>query len=127
MRRATALIPVLTLTLTWAAGAESTKLSGSFTSTYQDRPKPIEATFIPTEGGAWDLEFRFEFNGARHTYRGTGEGGLDGAFAGRVTNEGGSRTFVFRGSFDGGVFEGIHAEVDRRGRESKTGTLVLRG
>jgi hypothetical protein len=110
-----------------APAADATTLTGEFTSTYQDGEKPVEATFTATGERTWDVVFRFRFDGAAHAYRGTAEGDLGrGDLRGTVASEGGSRTFVFRGRFEGGVFRGTHAEL-HRGREDETGRITLRG
>lgn len=102
-------------------------LTGLFDSGYQDKVRPLRAVFTPTGEGAWDVVFHFKFNGADHQYRGVAEGGLrEGLLSGRVENEGGRRTFSFRGEFKNGKFKGEHFETTR-GREERTGSLTLKG
>ena len=103
-------------------------LNGMFTSRFQDGPKPVRAVFTVTERELqWEVVFHFEFNGARHRYRGTAEGSLrDGSLHGRVRNDNRQRTFTFSGDMVQGAFQGSHAEV-RNGIERSTGgTLTLR-
>ena len=127
-----ALVLIATLTASAAepsveTGGERT-LVGNFMSGFQDRVKPLRAVFTPNEEDEWTVVFYFEFNGADHEYTGTARGSLDeGELSGVVENEGGRRTFTFRGEFnDRGVFSGRHAEV-RGSRSSDTGTLTLKG
>lgn len=102
-------------------------LTGLFDSGFQDKVRPLRAVFTPTGERTWDVVFYFKFNGRDHQYKGIAEGGLrEGSLSGRVENEGGRRTFTFRGAFEKGTFKGEHFEISR-GREVKTGSLTLEG
>ena len=121
---ATALL-LLTAPPPGAGGAATRTLEGKYRSGFGSGP--VSATFVPTDSRLWEVRFDFRFNGRRHTYRGSAEGGFDEeGLAGRVQNENGRRTFTFRGDYADGVFRGTHAEIVR-GRERPTGTLVLKG
>lgn len=127
MKRPASLLLALALALPLAAteSAGETRMSGMFSSSYQDRPKSVTAYFTPTGDEEWDVYFLFEFNGRDHRYEGTAHGSLaDGELRGEVRDEGGRRTFTFEGETRKGKFRGNHAEV-RRGREQSTGTLSL--
>lgn len=105
---------------------DSTTLTGRYNSGYQNSERPLEAVFSATGEERWSVEFYFNFDGRDHTYVGTARGSLsEGLLQGRVQNESRQRTFTFRGEFENGKFKGTHAEVDRRGRSQRTGTLTL--
>ena len=87
----------------------------------------VEAVFTPVGEMQWEVSFRFKFRGNSHTYRGRAEGELNaqGKLSGKVRNEGGNRSFTFRGSFNkNGKFSGTHSETTG-GRTVRTGTLTL--
>jgi hypothetical protein len=130
MRRRSVLLLAVLLALAAAAPSPAAdgdeRLHGEFTSDYHDGKKSLEATFTPTGDQQWDVVFRFDWDG-RRTYSGVAAGSVvEGTLEGRATDEGGRRVFTFRGEFAGGLFEGTHYELNRRGRETRTGTLVLR-
>lgn len=109
------------------ADDDTQTLTGLFDSGYQDKVRPLRAVFTPTGERTWEVVFHFNFNGRNHQYTGVAEGGLlEGALSGRVENQGGRRTFTFRGEFEQGKFKGEHFETTR-GREEKTGSLTLKG
>ena len=108
------------------AAEDGLSLRGEYTSNHHRGKKRLEATFTPSGDGHWDVVFRFDWDG-RRTYVGTAEGSLSsGRLEGTATHESRRRTFSFRGEFEEGLFEGTHYEINRRGRESRIGTLVLR-
>ena len=105
---------------------DSRRLRGEYTSDHHRGKRPLEATFALTQDDHWKVVFHFDWD-RRRTYSGTAEGSLsEGPLEGVVADEGRRRIFTFRGEFKDGLFEGTHYEVDRRGRERRTGTLVLR-
>lgn len=109
-----------------ADGAVERTLDGVYMSSYQDRPQPLRAVFMPSGEATWDVVFHFRFNGAAHEYTGTARGLLgSGELSGRVRNESGARTFTFECAYTKGVCKGTHAEL-RRNREQSTGSLTLR-
>lgn len=105
-------------------------LSGTYTSSYQDRPSRIRALLTPRDGDgeieAWDVVFDFRYGKNEYTYRGIAEGGAtEGELWGRVRNESGNRLFIFRGEHRKGKYHATHAEIIDD-REHKTGAMVLR-
>ncbi len=114
----------------YAVAAEAAEkpatLSGSFVWEHGNTSGDLEAVFTPNGEGSWDVAFHFEFRNNPHTYTGTATGNLgSGELSGTVQNETKKRTFTFAGSFEGGVFNGTHAEIGPD-REMPTGTLTLR-
>jgi hypothetical protein len=108
-----------------ARSADERTLTGTYV--WNDGARgDLTAHFAETGENAWDVDFRFKFDGVPHVYSGTARGSLDrGRLEGVVKNESGKRTFVFEGSFrDDGVFRGTHAETTP-GRRADTGTLTL--
>ena len=106
--------------------AEETQiLTGEYVWTYQGEPQDLEATFIATGKGQWEVSFDFKHRGTPHTYSGTAEGSLtEGKLEGEILNEGKNRTFTFTGEFADGTFRGTHAEITD-GRAGDTGTMTL--
>ena len=127
MLRWMAVVAVLAVSLGLATSADGKRtLKGTFNWTDMKKSGDLEAVFTPTGEGKWDVAFHFEFRGEPHTYAGTAEGSLsDGDLKGRVLNDKGNRTFIFKGTFDDGVFHGTHAEVGDDG-EHDTGSLTLK-
>ncbi len=124
--------PLLTaIALTLAAGPPASaeeleqRLHGEYTSNHHRGKKRLDVTLTPLSEGRWSVVFRFDWDG-RRTYTGVAEGSLEGQLEGTVLDESRRRRFTFRGEFVDGIFEGTHFEVPRRGRERRTGTLVLR-
>jgi len=106
-------------------GQDTRTLTGEFHWSARDNTGTLEAIFTPTGEGLWQVDFNFSFRGKPHTYSGTAEGSLaEGELKGTVQNENKQRTFTFGGAFDGGTFEGSHAETTGDG-EISTGTLTL--
>jgi hypothetical protein len=102
-------------------------LHGSYALADGDGKGDLRAVFTATGERRWDVAFHFSMQGKPHVYAGTAEGSLsEGALKGTVKDEGKDRTFTFRGTFEGGKFQGTHAEITG-GREQPTGTLTLRG
>ena len=120
----TILVAILAST---AFAAEPRTFTGSYIagdSEYPDQGN-LRAVFTPTDEGAWDVVFDFDFQGEDYTFTGICEGSLDaGLLFGTVQNASGRRTFVFRGDFTDGVFRGTHAEMEYGG-ETPTGTMML--
>jgi hypothetical protein len=121
-----ACMTVLIGALAWHASAsEARRLKGDWVWS-NGGTGDLEAVFTPTGEHKWDVAFHFNFRDEDHTYSGTAEGDLGGGeLKGRVQNEGKSRTWVFKGKFEGGKFSGTHAEL-RDDKEQTTGTLTLR-
>ena len=119
-----AVIVSLVVTAPLGLGAEGSRtLTGKYSS--GNGSGPLEAIFQPAGEGRWKVEFHFRFQGRAHTFSGTALGSLsDGGLEGKVRNESGKRTFTFEGEFEGGTFQGTHAELERRGPEA-TGTMTL--
>ena len=90
------------------------------------KPGDIRAEFVPIKEGEWQVSFFFKMRGDKHVYTGTAFGSLtDGELRGKVQNERKNRTWRFSGQVSSGHFQGTHAEINRKGRESATGTIRL--
>ena len=118
---------ILLTALNGAAGADAGRtLKGSFVWGDANKGGDLEVVFEPDGEAAWGVAFHFEFRGQAHVYRGTARGSLaEGTLEGTVQNEDKKRTFKFQGTFQDGVYQGTHAEIED-GSESPTGTLTLK-
>jgi hypothetical protein len=130
MRRTSWLTLAALIVLAFCAGdsqaGESRRLKGGFAWNQRDKTGDLEAVFTPTGDKKWDVAFHFTFRDEKHVYSGTAEGGLaEGELKGTVLNEQKSRTFMFKGAFADGGFQGTHAEIED-GQDHPTGTLTLR-
>ncbi|HKY32496.1 MAG TPA: hypothetical protein VJV23_08175 [Candidatus Polarisedimenticolia bacterium] len=130
MRRATqlaAVVAVLAVSFGLAIGrSDDRTLTGTYRWTDGGAEGDLKVIFTPNGDAKWNVAFHFRFSGSAHVYSGSAEGSLsDGALEGRVLNEQKNRSFVFKGTFTGGEFQGTHAETTR-GREQATGTLTLK-
>ena len=107
--------------------ADTRTMTGSYEWSDTGKKGNLEAVFTPAGEEKWDVSFHFVFEGQKHVYSGTAQGNLTtGDLRGRVQNEGGNRTWTFKGAFEDGKFKGTHAEVQKDG-EHATGTLHLKG
>lgn len=85
----------------------------------------LEATFEPDGDGAWDVTFRFKWNGNDYTWKGTARGSLeDGS---ELTGTGGAngRKWDWQATVADGVMNGRHTEK-QGDRDYDTGTFEMR-
>ncbi|MEO1366243.1 MAG: hypothetical protein AAFX50_03625 [Acidobacteriota bacterium] len=129
MKRATFVICLLVATLlAFGASAEDTAsadktLIGEY-HWNQGYSGDLKAVFTPEGENQWKVSFYFDFRNEARVYTGTVTGSMDGELEGTVNNENKKRTFVFKGAFEDGVFQGDHNETTP-GRDRRTGTLTL--
>lgn len=132
MRRIGWLMLGLVVCLTAFAGTladDETKLEGGFV---WDRSEggidgKLEAVFTSTGTNQWDVSFHFQWEDKPHVWSGTAQGNLkSGDLSGEVVSDFDEPTaFKFEGTFEGGKFNGTHAQVQKSGELRKTGTLSL--
>ena len=87
----------------------------------------LKAVFTSTGANRWDVSFRFKWDDKPHVWTGTAEGDLkSGNLSGEVVSDDDQKTeFQFDGTFDGGEYNGTHAQVRKNGGLRETGTLSL--
>ncbi|ANM31384.1 hypothetical protein ABI59_20115 [Acidobacteria bacterium Mor1] len=87
--------------------------------------KPVEAIFTAAGANRWSVTFHFDFQGTPYTFAGSAAGNLtEGPFEGEVLHTERDVTYLFRGRFVAGRFQGEHFERKTEG-DALTGTLVL--
>ena len=132
MKVAAIAVTVLTLLLSVQDGAvhsgDEVTLTGEFLWKHMNHTGDLDTVFTRTGDGAWGVEFRFDWEGEMHVYRGTAEGSLtDGELRGNVVRDNHERpqTFFFAGRFERGRFTGTHTALQASGGTHPTGTLTL--
>jgi hypothetical protein len=119
------LVVILLASTGGAAKMDTRTLSGDFVWGPRGDTGALEAVFTAAGPGAWDVDFYFTFLQQAHVYSGTAVGELfAGDLTGEVLSDDQSRSFVFGGSFEDGVFRGTHSEV-RGGEHKTTGSMTL--
>ena len=128
----TVLILLLTLLLpvqdVAVHSGDEVTLTGEFLWKHMNHTGDLDTVFTRTGDGAWDVEFRFVWEGELHVDRGTAEGSLtDGELRGNVVRDDHERpqTFFFAGRFERGRFTGTHTALQASGGTHPTGTLTL--
>ncbi len=108
---------------------DNARFSGSYV---WDRPDQktegeLDVVFTPTGEGAWNVVFRFDWEGEAREFAGTATGDLDGELKGNVDSDDPSHPleFEFTGVFSDGKFNGTHGYFNRRGELVESGTLEL--
>ncbi|MEO1084651.1 MAG: hypothetical protein AAFY88_10435 [Acidobacteriota bacterium] len=104
--------------------------SGSYDWSYGGSGS-LAASFTPAgqaENGApaWDVTYKFTFNGKDYTWKGTAEGALEEGASVSGTARGSRRDWVFNGTVKDGVLAGDHAEMKRSGKKSRSGTFSIK-
>ena len=109
--------------------AKDVELNGSFkwVRSDGDTDGDLKAIFTPTGEGEWSVAFHFDWDDGPHVYAGTAKGSMSGELHGEVQtdNKDNPGTFVFKGSFAEGTFEGKHGSM-RDDAFNEMGTLTLK-
>jgi hypothetical protein len=99
---------------------------GSYLWNEEGRTGDLVVSFVPVSEKTWDVSFFFVYAGNDNHYDGVAWGSLtSGELGGEVSPAGSSNRYVFRGTFEGGVYRGIHSLVVSGGLQ-ETGTLTLK-
>lgn len=85
----------------------------------------LTAAFEPDGDEQWKVEFRFEFDGRRNTWKGSAEGSLEDGSEMTGTAAWRSRKWTWSASLEDGVMRGTHTELKSRGKTYETGTFEL--
>jgi hypothetical protein len=105
------------------------KLEGGFVwhHTEGNLEGKLEAVFTSTGANQWKVSFHFNWEEVPHVWSGTAQGNLrSGDLSGEVVSDDDQQAeFKFKGTFEGGRFNGTHAQVRKNGGLRATGTLSL--